>query len=119
MAKKDPSHKKARKHAGLAQAAPAGDWLWLQLMDFCQRRGVHPADYNDLFAIVSRAREENAKRTAQAGALSQRLRRAAKSVFDNGDDDAPALCLVSCEDARSAAALLNGELTTSETAKAA
>lgn len=38
-------------------AAPAGDWLWVQFMDWCKKRRVHPGDYNDLFAIVGRARE--------------------------------------------------------------
>jgi hypothetical protein len=36
--------------------APQGDWLWCKLMDWCRKRGVHPRDYNDLFAIVSDAR---------------------------------------------------------------
>lgn len=34
-----------------------GDWLWRELMDWCLRRRVRPADYNDLFAIVGRARQ--------------------------------------------------------------
>jgi len=35
---------------------PCGGWLWCKLMDWCRKRGVHPGDYNDLFAIVSEAR---------------------------------------------------------------
>ncbi len=37
-------------------AVPDGDWLWRKLMEWCKRRGVAPADYNDLFAIVNEAR---------------------------------------------------------------
>lgn len=37
---------------------PDGNWLWSQLMDWCKNRKAHPADYNDLFAIVTRAREQ-------------------------------------------------------------
>lgn len=33
-----------------------GDWLWHQFMEWCKHRGVHPRDYNDLFAIVTNAR---------------------------------------------------------------
>jgi len=29
-----------------------GDWLWAQLMDWCKKRGVAPANYDDLFDIV-------------------------------------------------------------------
>ena len=36
---------------------PDGDWLWSKLMDWCKRRGVSPANYSDLFNIVSEARE--------------------------------------------------------------
>ena len=39
-----------------ATAAPAGDWLWVKLMDFCKKRGFAPADFNDLFEIVDAAR---------------------------------------------------------------
>lgn len=41
---------------GKEPAAPSGDWLWVQLMDWCKKRRVHPAEYNDLFEIVGRAR---------------------------------------------------------------
>jgi len=37
---------------------PDGDWLWTKLMEWCKGRRVHPADYNDLFSIVSDARGE-------------------------------------------------------------
>ena len=37
-------------------AAPAGDWLWVKLMDFCKKRGFAPANFNDLFEIVDAAR---------------------------------------------------------------
>lgn len=37
-------------------AIPEGDWLWIKLMDWCKKRGVSPASYNDLFAIVGEAR---------------------------------------------------------------
>lgn len=36
--------------------APAGDWLWVKLMDFCKKRGFAPANFNDLFEIVDAAR---------------------------------------------------------------
>ena len=36
--------------------APAGDWLWCKLMDFCKKRGFAPANFNDLFEIVAAAR---------------------------------------------------------------
>ena len=39
-----------------AAAAPAGDWLWVKLMDFCKKRGFAPANFNDLFEIVDAAR---------------------------------------------------------------
>lgn len=39
-----------------APASPSADWLWVQLMDWCKKRSVHPVDYNDLFEIVGRAR---------------------------------------------------------------
>ena len=42
--------------AGQATAAPAGDWLWVKLMDFCKKRGFAPANFNDLFEIVDAAR---------------------------------------------------------------
>lgn len=45
-----------------AMAAPAGDWLWVKLMDFCKKRGYAPAEYNDLFAIVKEARAAQAGR---------------------------------------------------------
>jgi hypothetical protein len=35
---------------------PDGNWLWCELMDWCKKRGVAPAQYDDLFQIVSRAR---------------------------------------------------------------
>jgi hypothetical protein len=38
------------------EAAPDGDWLWAQLMDWCRSRGYRPAEFSDLFAIVARAR---------------------------------------------------------------
>lgn len=37
-------------------AVPNGDWLWGKFMDWCRKRRVNPADYNDLFAIVADAR---------------------------------------------------------------
>lgn len=37
--------------------APEADWLWGQFMDWCAARRVPPSQYNDLFAIVDRARE--------------------------------------------------------------
>lgn len=37
-------------------SAPNGDWLWVQLMDWCKKRGYAPAGYDDLFAIVGEAR---------------------------------------------------------------
>jgi hypothetical protein len=46
-----------------APAAPAErlaltpEWLWLQLMDWCKKRGSHPSEHNALFAIVSEARK--------------------------------------------------------------
>lgn len=42
--------------ATAAPAAPAGDWLWVKLMDFCKKRGFAPANFNDLFEIVDAAR---------------------------------------------------------------
>jgi hypothetical protein len=36
--------------------APEGDWLWRELMGFCKKRGFPPAAFDDLFAIVGRAR---------------------------------------------------------------
>jgi hypothetical protein len=38
------------------EARPEGNWLWCELMDWCKKRGVAPAEYNDLFAIVGKAR---------------------------------------------------------------
>ena len=46
--------------AGQATAAPAGDWLWVKLMDFCKKRGFAPANFNDLFEIVDAARAARA-----------------------------------------------------------
>ena len=40
--------------------APAGDWLWVKLMDFCKKRGFAPANFNDLFEIVDAARAARA-----------------------------------------------------------
>lgn len=37
-------------------AAPDGNWLWSKLMDWCKKRGVAPANFDDLFAIVGEAR---------------------------------------------------------------
>lgn len=39
---------------------PDGDWLWGKLMDWCREHGAHPANYNDLFAIVDEARKARA-----------------------------------------------------------
>jgi len=41
--------------------APDGDWLWAQLMDWCKSRNVPPGNYDDLFAIVGRARQHHIK----------------------------------------------------------
>ena len=41
---------------GRTITAPAGDWLWVKLMDFCKKRGFAPANFNDLFEIVDAAR---------------------------------------------------------------
>ena len=46
--------------AGQATAAPAGDWLWVKLMDFCKKRGFAPANFSDLFEIVDAARAARA-----------------------------------------------------------
>ena len=46
--------------AGRATAAPAGDWLWVKLMDFCKKRGFAPENFNDLFEIVDAARAASA-----------------------------------------------------------
>jgi len=49
--------------ANAAPVAPAErlaltpEWLWLQLMDWCKKRGSHPSEHNALFAIVSEARK--------------------------------------------------------------
>lgn len=40
-----------------AQAGLSADWLWGRLMDYCKKQGIHPANANDLFAIVTEARE--------------------------------------------------------------
>ena len=45
---------------GKEPATPSADWLWVQLMDWCRKRSVPPADYNDLFEIVGRARQVEA-----------------------------------------------------------
>lgn len=46
-------------------AEDTGDWLWGKLMDWCKKRGVPPAEYDDLFKIVEDFRAAQA-RTAQA-----------------------------------------------------
>ena len=51
---------KAALAAGQATAAPAGDWLWVKLMDFCKKRGFAPANFSDLFEIVDAARAARA-----------------------------------------------------------
>jgi hypothetical protein len=40
--------------------APNGSWLWCKLMDWCKKRHVAPADFNDLFAIAGEAHKLNA-----------------------------------------------------------
>jgi hypothetical protein len=50
--------------AAPAQPAPEGDWLWIKLMDFCKARGFHPGQFNDLFAIVTEARQAKAQAAA-------------------------------------------------------
>lgn len=32
------------------------DWLWIKFMDWCKKRGVAPANYNDLFYIIKELR---------------------------------------------------------------
>ena len=44
--------------------APAGDWLWVKLMDFCKKRGFAPANFNDIFEIVDAARAASGLDTA-------------------------------------------------------
>jgi len=52
--------------------APDGSWLWCKLMDFCRKRHMPPAEYNDLFAIVAEAHALNtATPTAAADAISE------------------------------------------------
>ena len=110
-AKSKRKDKQVKKHAKVKASTtvtvPSSDWLQAQLMDFCQRRGAHPGDYADLFAIVSRARERHTQQALRQAELARRLRKAAKAVFDNGDESSD-MCLVLCEDARGAAATLEG-----------
>ena len=61
--------------AGQAAAAPAGDWLWVKLMDFCKKRGFSPANFNELFEIVDAARAARAPAdSVQEDALSDSVR---------------------------------------------
>lgn len=51
-------------YSAMLQAAPSPsmshalspEWLWCEFMDYCRKRGVAPANMNDLFEIVKRAR---------------------------------------------------------------
>jgi hypothetical protein len=43
-------------HPASGPKALTPEWLWCEFMDYCKRRGVAPANMNDLFEIVKRAR---------------------------------------------------------------
>jgi hypothetical protein len=48
--------KKAKSEIIEDKEVDLADWLWMKLMDWCKRRGVAPANYNDLFYIVKELR---------------------------------------------------------------
>lgn len=58
----EPAPSKSQQKRIAAQSgetsAPTGDWLWLQLIAWCRKRGYAPAHMSDLFEIVTRARQE-------------------------------------------------------------
>jgi hypothetical protein len=53
------------------QGVPDGSWLWCKLMDFCKKRRLAPAEYNDLFAIVTEAHKLNTAPAGNGGELEK------------------------------------------------
>lgn len=66
VALRDVRDMPARQAQGQLDTGTDGDWLWGQFMQWCRARGVAPANYGDLFAIVGRARERAAGLALQA-----------------------------------------------------
>lgn len=70
--------------------APNGSWLWCKLMDFCQKRRFPPAEFNDLFAIVTEAHELNNRALlarTEAGAHQHRWNDDGERCVKCGDKD--------------------------------